>query len=302
MITMDVKGITWVGNMYHKFENMCLEVEDMMYEDAVKYMKSQMQIVGKSVKKLYSDIMGDLLPPDEKEDTELPIDQYTNAGFCKKQFQFFKEKPVKDDIKQTTEDLRIDHDVDNEAIHTASYDGTCEISNENQNQNHGISASKLSSAEVTRLASEADSLNEIENASTKQFPSDQVLVRSAEEKEINMRSSSSCVALEEPVEQGHKTMQQDHLKLEQSCVMVNGHEIQLPPKAGGNLNNNKKKKQAFSLSKKSARKQEYKELAAWHEKSEKVKGYCMENLDPTLAEDQKKLLLPSVSEPDWELI
>lgn len=32
MITMDVKGITWVGNMYQKFENMCLEVEDMMYE------------------------------------------------------------------------------------------------------------------------------------------------------------------------------------------------------------------------------------------------------------------------------
>jgi len=32
MITMDVKGITWVGNMYQKFENMFLEAEDVMYE------------------------------------------------------------------------------------------------------------------------------------------------------------------------------------------------------------------------------------------------------------------------------
>ena len=32
MITMDVKGIRWVGNMYQKFENMFLEAEDVMYE------------------------------------------------------------------------------------------------------------------------------------------------------------------------------------------------------------------------------------------------------------------------------
>jgi hypothetical protein len=32
MIAMDVKGINWVGDMYQKFENMCLEAEDMMYE------------------------------------------------------------------------------------------------------------------------------------------------------------------------------------------------------------------------------------------------------------------------------
>jgi len=34
-------------------------------------------------------------------------------------------------------------------------------------------------------------------------------------------------------------MQQDHLKLEEACVMVDGDEIQLPPKASGNLNTNK---------------------------------------------------------------
>lgn len=32
MITMDVNGITWVGGVYEKFESMCLEVEENMYQ------------------------------------------------------------------------------------------------------------------------------------------------------------------------------------------------------------------------------------------------------------------------------
>lgn len=32
MIIMDVKGITWVGSVYQKFEAMCLEVEEVMYQ------------------------------------------------------------------------------------------------------------------------------------------------------------------------------------------------------------------------------------------------------------------------------
>lgn len=29
---MDLKGITWVGHVYQKFEAMCLEVEEIMYQ------------------------------------------------------------------------------------------------------------------------------------------------------------------------------------------------------------------------------------------------------------------------------
>lgn len=32
MIAMDVKGINWVGCVYEKFESMCLEVEENMYQ------------------------------------------------------------------------------------------------------------------------------------------------------------------------------------------------------------------------------------------------------------------------------
>lgn len=32
MVTMEIKGITWVGDIYQKFENMCLEAEEVIYE------------------------------------------------------------------------------------------------------------------------------------------------------------------------------------------------------------------------------------------------------------------------------
>ncbi|KAL6570769.1 hypothetical protein OROGR_000319 [Orobanche gracilis] len=59
---MNFKGITWAGNIYQKFEAMCLEVEEVMYEDTIKYVENQVQKVGVSVKKFYSEVMQDLLP------------------------------------------------------------------------------------------------------------------------------------------------------------------------------------------------------------------------------------------------
>ncbi|XP_019449071.1 PREDICTED: uncharacterized protein LOC109351862 isoform X2 [Lupinus angustifolius] len=404
MITMDLKGMTWVGNLYHEFENICLEAEDIIYQDTVNYIENQMQAVSESVKKLYADVMQDLLPPsscdlDENVASELHTDQDTYAGFCKKPDQGFKETPLKADANQTTKDSRINHDVDNDTIHPASYDGTCEtnvvtpssgdsvkgnnfishsaqcvqsmdiksdlaidenqenkkmvatmISDEitlaepnrcrtsqscdlsNENQNSPVSDSKAASTEVTLLfASAADCCYEIKNASTEEIPDDPVLVESHGEKQMNTCYSSG-VLFGEPdsfymdrtiysddcystvllshqgtkidtfEEQDHKAMQQDQLKLEETCVMVTGDELQLVHKQGGYLKTNKKWRPSFSLSKKSARKQEYKELALWHGNNEEVKGDCMENSDPTLLENQEKLLFPTMSEPEWEIL
>lgn len=82
-----------------------------------------MQTVGESVKKIYSDIMQDLIPPascdlGEKVASELPIDQYTEAVFWKKKFQGSEKINVKADTKQT----RINHDVDYDVNHAASCD------------------------------------------------------------------------------------------------------------------------------------------------------------------------------------
>lgn len=60
---MDLKGISWVGDMYNRFESMCVEVDEIMYQDTVKYVENQMQTVGASVKRFYSDVMQDLLLP-----------------------------------------------------------------------------------------------------------------------------------------------------------------------------------------------------------------------------------------------
>ncbi|CAI9089260.1 OLC1v1023807C7 [Oldenlandia corymbosa var. corymbosa] len=59
---MDVKGLAWIGNIYQKLEAMCLEMEEAMYEDTVKYVEHQVQTVGETVKRFYSDVLQDLDP------------------------------------------------------------------------------------------------------------------------------------------------------------------------------------------------------------------------------------------------
>ncbi|CAN1194732.1 hypothetical protein LINPERPRIM_LOCUS42737 [Linum perenne] len=66
---MDLKGITWVGDVYQKFEAMCLEVEETMYEDTVKFVENQVQTVGASMKKFCADVMKDLAPEDSAKVT-----------------------------------------------------------------------------------------------------------------------------------------------------------------------------------------------------------------------------------------
>ncbi|CAJ2668746.1 unnamed protein product [Trifolium pratense] len=266
---MDVKGINWVGDMYQKFENMCLEAEDIMYEDTVEYIETQIQTVGDSVKKLYSDIVGDLIPSiscilDEKEDSELPIDQqHTDAGFCKKPVQNSMERyaKVNTKLKQTNNGLRIDHNADNNNVihktgalfkpssrsyvkksnivsrprqYVGSMDIKSNLSIDVNKVNEKMAATKifneLTSAEpdtrMPPLCSEI--LNEDQNhkASVSKPASDVVARLSSEEKQIGASSyDKKC----------HNTMQEDHLKLEETCVMVTGDDLQLIAKEIANL-------------------------------------------------------------------
>ncbi|XP_054816434.1 uncharacterized protein LOC129316164 isoform X1 [Prosopis cineraria] len=129
MITMEVKGITWVGNIYQKFENMCLEAEEMIYEDTIKYLENQVQTVGESVKKFYADVMQDLLPPcdlDERVVSDFPIDEGTNVEVHKKSIMGPKERPSKVDIKHVRKDLRINHVIDKDVTCATSYEKSCD--------------------------------------------------------------------------------------------------------------------------------------------------------------------------------
>ncbi|XP_020224508.1 uncharacterized protein LOC109806497 isoform X2 [Cajanus cajan] len=59
---LNFQNINWVGNIYQKFEAVCQEVDDIVSQDAVKYLENHVQNVGDNVKKFYSGVVNDLLP------------------------------------------------------------------------------------------------------------------------------------------------------------------------------------------------------------------------------------------------
>ncbi|KAI9177113.1 hypothetical protein LWI28_011221 [Acer negundo] len=126
---MDLKGITWVGHVYQKFETMCLEVEDIMYQDTVKFVENQVQTVGASVKKFYSDVMQDILPPSSmdlvKGDAAFNMiaEKHHDVGIYKKPKVAMKEEAVKVANKPLTEDSQVTADMDKDASHGASFHG-----------------------------------------------------------------------------------------------------------------------------------------------------------------------------------
>lgn len=128
MTIMDSKGIAWVGNIYQKLEALCLEIEDNVYEDTVKYVENQVQTVGASVKKFYSDVVQDLLPPSEMDPvkvaaSDLPSKQYADTRIYKKPKVSIKEEAVKADVKKKSEDSNVIANVIKHGGHASSMDG-----------------------------------------------------------------------------------------------------------------------------------------------------------------------------------
>lgn len=73
---MDLKGKSWVGSIYHKFEAICQEVDNFVSKDTVKFVENRAQSIGVSVKRLYSDVEQDEIPPlkyDTKPETRSGI-------------------------------------------------------------------------------------------------------------------------------------------------------------------------------------------------------------------------------------
>ncbi|CAI8617460.1 unnamed protein product [Vicia faba] len=264
MTTMDVKGMNWVGNMYQKFENMCLEAEDLMYEDTVEYIENQIDVLL---------ILGSVRSKSKiswKDLQRLIRNKQPSIG-----------ESVLMLIKMA---YMLQHMIE---LHIGSMDVKSNLGSDVNKVNEKPVATKIfneisSAGTDTCIPSECSEIsNEDQNhlASVSKTASD-------EEKQIGTRSCD---------DQSHKTMQEEDVKLEETCVMVTSDDLELVPKEIDNLKANKKtmrKGKGFSLSKKSARKQEYKELALWHGKSEKVEGDLMKNLDETC----------NVSEPEWELL
>ncbi|XP_022877438.1 uncharacterized protein LOC111395603 isoform X5 [Olea europaea var. sylvestris] len=57
------KGKTWVGNICNRFESMCNEVDGFINKETVKYVENQVQSVGSGVKRFYTNVVQEMLPP-----------------------------------------------------------------------------------------------------------------------------------------------------------------------------------------------------------------------------------------------
>lgn len=101
------KGTKWVGNIYHKFEAICHEVDDFVSQDTVKYVENQVQTVGDSVKRFYADVVQDLIPtsvvkPGKREAQAVCV---TQNNIIETQFRSmiaFEENPAHNNINQTS--------------------------------------------------------------------------------------------------------------------------------------------------------------------------------------------------------
>ncbi|XP_007211812.2 uncharacterized protein LOC18780902 isoform X2 [Prunus persica] len=121
MITMDVNGITWVGGVYEKFESMCLEVEENMYQDTVKFVENQVQTVGASVKKFYADVMQDLLPdslmdPEKMSACGFPVENIFDVDNSKSSRITKKEEPIKANVEHLNRDSEVISSVKNKGV------------------------------------------------------------------------------------------------------------------------------------------------------------------------------------------
>lgn len=66
---MDVtsKGLSWIDQMYQKFEAICVEVDQnssILLQETTKYVENQVTVVGTNVRKLCEEVIQDILPPD----------------------------------------------------------------------------------------------------------------------------------------------------------------------------------------------------------------------------------------------
>lgn len=92
-----------------------------MGQDTVNYVENKVQNVGESVKKFYSDVMQDLLPPSSFDPvkvpaSDLPVERYSNVGIYKRPKVGIKRRSVRVDTEQPSEDSKAMTDMHKKAV------------------------------------------------------------------------------------------------------------------------------------------------------------------------------------------
>ncbi|CAN7006562.1 hypothetical protein IGI04_010204 [Brassica rapa subsp. trilocularis] len=263
---MNFKGIAWVENVYQRFEAMCLELEDVIVQDTAKYVESQVQTVGNSMKQFYSDVVQDLLPDDSVvSEKPLPVSMlHEYAPVCS-----FKKK--RESFSGKNRDVKQEQEV------TEGEKSGCEM------KLRGLDADSTSPSTVhnTRLR------NDVGTVKSSDSPRGEVATLNSKE-EDSMQTSSSSVP-----------EQLSGRSVEESCIIVDRDELHcvFPDRKENDKHKPYKKiRDAIFSRMKQNREKEYKRLAQQCYAEDVVNGReCGDN--PERIEENQ-----SAEESEWELL
>lgn len=160
-----LKGMNWVGNIYQKFEAICQEVDDIVNQDTIKYVETHVQTVGKSVKKLCSDVVQDLIPPlgnPVNHDAQEVAITY-NSGISTKSREDL-EKNSSDEIeKQSSAEPNVTDPVINQpSLVSSKYFLTDQPSSPTSMDSSEVSESNVSVGKIREVFSNENSLGATE--------------------------------------------------------------------------------------------------------------------------------------------
>ncbi|KAL9297969.1 hypothetical protein ACSQ67_023865 [Phaseolus vulgaris] len=142
MMDLRFKNNNWVGNIYQKFEAVCLEVDDIVGQDAVKYLENQVQNVGDSVKKFYSGVVHELLPfnslASSKYEDHLLVAETNNIDFSVESVACCKDNNKNRDKKNPINNCYLAL-MDSNAIDIADYKQAGVLANEDSDESCSVS-------------------------------------------------------------------------------------------------------------------------------------------------------------------
>ncbi|TYI59438.1 hypothetical protein E1A91_D10G036300v1 [Gossypium mustelinum] len=201
------KGIAWVGNLYQKFEAMCIEVDDMVCQETLRYVENQLQTVGSNVKQFCTELMQDLVA--SSTDSLEDLNTVQIAGVA------------------------------------ASVDSNGSA-NEDHSQTKLVDSSSVKSVEDVHLGLPSEQITEDQNslAHSKGFTAPGSLILSkAFKNELKDNDSTADDTLLESME----VPSFDNTKLEESCIIVDRIELlSVSNNVGKHRSYKKKLRDAFS--------------------------------------------------------
>ncbi|KAJ1400830.1 hypothetical protein SESBI_29266 [Sesbania bispinosa] len=280
---LKVKRINWMGNIYHKFEAVCQEVDDIVGQDAVKYFENRVQNVGDSVKKFYSGVVHDLLPfptlASSTKDEAHSVVLNNNIGSSDSNaINLANDQQADAPIKHEVETSGVKKENLHTCIEETATKSTPELMNCESSDVNEEDTGNL--AEVSPAASSVSCerpVTKMEPFCSKNCSMVHVCCESSHvagqimESQDGLVSSGCCQSMESNDESMVSSIEfslediklNDDVKLEESCVFVDDSELYAVAYRAQKLRSYKKRIQDAFASKKRLAK-EYEQLAIWY--------------------------------------